>query len=417
MACSSLSRCSCSRQLGFELGDLAVAQLGRALQIGVALGALGVAVRLLESLLRFADRGDRLLLGLPAGLHLAGALAQVRQLALDRLAARDRRIVTLLLQRVQLDLELLDAALDLVDLGRHRVDLDAEARRGLVDQVDCLVGEEAVGDVAGGQQCSRDDRGVLDAHAVVHLVALLQPAQDRDRVLDRRLTHEHGLEAPLQSRVFFYVLAVLVERGRADRAQLAAREHRLQQVRGVHGALGRAGADDRVQLVHEQDDPALGLLHLLQHRLQPVLELAAVLRAGDQRADVERDDAAVAQGLGDVARHDALREALDDRRLADARVADQHGVVLRAPRQHLDHAPDLLVAADHRVELALLRGLGEVTAEALERLVLVLRIGVGHAVRAAHLAQRRENRVAVGRAPRPPRPVTPRARSAGARWR
>ena len=233
----------------------------------------------------------------------------------------------------------------------------------------------------------------------------------------RRLTHEHGLEAPLQSRVFFDVLAVLVEGRRADRAQLTARKHRLQQVRGVHCALGRAGADDRVQLVHEQDDPAVGVLHLLQHRLQPVLELAAVLRARDQRADVERDDAAVAQRLGNVARHDALREALDDRRLADARVADQHGVVLRAPRQHLDHAPDLLVAADHRVELALLRGLGEVSAEALERLVLVLGVGVGHAVRAAHLAQRREDRVAVGQHARPPRPGTPRARSAGARWR
>ena len=202
----------------------------------------------------------------------------------------------------------------------------------------------------------------------------------------RRLAHEHRLEAALQRRVLFDVLAVLVERRRADRAQLAAREHRLQQVRRVDRALGRARADDRVQLVHEQDDPALRLLDLLEHRLQPVLELAAVLRAGDQRADVERDHAAVAQRLGDVAGDDPLGEALDDRGLADARLADQDRVVLGAPRQHLDHAPDLLVAADHRVELALLGELGEVAAEALERLVLVLRVGVGHPVRAAHLA-------------------------------
>ena len=47
-----------------------------------------------------------------------------------------------------LDLELLDAALDLVDLGRDGGELDRDARRGLVDEVDRLVGQEAVGDVA-----------------------------------------------------------------------------------------------------------------------------------------------------------------------------------------------------------------------------------------------------------------------------
>ncbi len=75
---------------------------------------------------------------------------------------------------------------------------------------------------------------------------------------------------------------------------------------------------------------ALGLGDLLQDGLQPVLELAAVLGAGDQRADVERDHAPVAQRLGHVAGDDPLGEALDDRGLADAGLADQHGVVLRA---------------------------------------------------------------------------------------
>jgi hypothetical protein len=127
------------------------------------------------------------------------------------------------------------------------------------------------------------------------------------------------------------VLAVLVERRRADGAQLPAREHRLQQVGGVDRALSRAGAHDRVQLVHEQNDPALGLRYLLEHGLEPVLELAAVLGAGDEGADVERHDAAVAQGVRHVAGDDPLGEPLDDRGLADAGLADQHRVVLRAP--------------------------------------------------------------------------------------
>ena len=161
-----------------------------------------------------------------------------------------------------------------------------------------------------------------------------------------------GLEAALERGVGLDVLAVLVERGRADGAQLAARQHRLQQVRGVDRALGGAGADDRVQLVDEEDDPALAGLDLAEHGLEPLLELAPVLGAREERADVERDHAAVAERLGDVAGHDALGEALDDRGLADAGIADQHRVVLGPAREDLDHAADLLVAADHRVELA-----------------------------------------------------------------
>ena len=60
---------------------------------------------------------------------------------------------------------------------------------------------------------------------------------------------------------------------------------------------------------------------------------------------------------GTSPRIDAAGEPFDDRRLADAGLADEHRVVLGAARQHLDDAADLLVAADHRIELALARQL------------------------------------------------------------
>ena len=63
------------------------------------------------------------------------------------------------------------------------------------------------------------------------------------------------------------------------------------------------------------------------------------------------------QVLRHVAGDDLLRQALDDRRLADAGLADDHRVVLGAPVEDLHHALDLVVAADHRVELALARRL------------------------------------------------------------
>ena len=115
-------------------------------------------------------------------------------------------------------------------------------------------------------------------------------------------------------------------------------------------------------------------LDLLEHGLEPLLELTAVLRAGDHRAEVEGDEPLAAQRLGHVAVDDALGEPLDDGGLADTGLADQHGVVLGAAREHLHDAADLVVAADHRVEPALAGGLGEVGAVLRERLAGGLRV-------------------------------------------
>ena len=53
-------------------------------------------------------------------------------------------------------------------------------------------------------------------------------------------------------------------------------------------ARGRAGADDGVDFVDEQDR-VLVLLDLLHHLLQALFEVAAIARAGEQRAHVERE--------------------------------------------------------------------------------------------------------------------------------
>ena len=155
---------------------------------------------------------------------------------------------------------LLADALDLVlelavaRRGGHR--LDAQPRGGLVDQVDRLVGQVPVLDVAVGELGRGLERVVGDRDAVVRLVAVAQPAQDLDGVVDRRLLDADLLEAPLERGVALEVLAVLVERRRADRLQLAAGERRLEDRGGVDRALGRARADEVVELVDEQDDVA-----------------------------------------------------------------------------------------------------------------------------------------------------------------
>ena len=140
------------------------------------------------------------------------------------------------------------------------------------------------------------------------------------------------------------------------------RQRRLQDVGGVERAFGRSRADQRVQLVDEHDDVRV-VGQLLHDRLEALFELAAVLGAGDDQRDVEREQALVGEEVRHVAVDDLLRQAFDDRGLADAGLADQHGVVLGAAAQHLLHAFELVVAADQRIELVLHRRFGEVAAE------------------------------------------------------
>ena len=128
--------------------------------------------------------------------------------------------------------------------------------------------------------------------------------------------------------------------------------------------------------------------HVLEHGLEAFLELAAVLGPGDQRAHVQGDDALALQALRHVLLDDALGQALDDGGFADAGFADQHRVVLGAPRQHLHDAADFVVAADDRVELVVAGVLRQVAAVFLQRLERPFRVLRRDALAAAHRLDR-----------------------------
>ncbi len=382
------------RQLPLRLGDASVAQLGRLLQVAHPLGLLCLGLGRVDLLLDGLDLADGLFLRLPVGLHPRRLLAQPGQFGLDGLAPLLGGGVLLLAEGVELDVELLDAPLHLIDLQGHGVDLDAQLAGGFVHQVDGLVGQEAVGDVALGEHGRRHQGRVLDPDPVVHLVALLEPPQDGDGVFHRRLSDQHGLEAPFESGVLFHVLAVFVEGGRSHYPQFAPGQHGFEHVGGIDRALGAARTHDGVHLVDEGDDLAFGIGDLLEHRLQALLELAAVLGSGHHGPDVKGHHALVLEALRYVAGHDALGQPLGDGRLAHARLADEDGVVLGPAAEHLDHATDLVVAPDHRVELAPAGQFGEVASEALQRLVLLLGVGVLGPLRAADVLEYLEHGVA-----------------------
>ena len=313
------------------------------------------------------DLRDLLLVDHPAGFTLAGLLdgtiAQQPALLVPEVGGP---LVVLPGDRVLLVLaqggELL---VDRGYLGHIAGAMDALTATRLIDEVDRLVGKEAVGEVAIGQVGRRDDGLVGEAHRVVGLVAVLETHQDLDGLADRRLVDLDRLEPALEGGVLLQVLAVLLEGRGADRLQLTSGEHRLEDRGGVDGAFGRSGAHQGVDLVDEEDDVAPAL-DLFEHLLQTLLEVAPIAGAGDEGAEVERIEVLALEIVRDFLGDDALGETLDDGGLPHTGLTDQHRVVLGPAREDLHHTLDLADPADDRVQLPFPCQLGVVPPELIE---------------------------------------------------
>ena len=180
------------------------------------------------------DLGDELLVDLGDLVHVTGApLVLALGLAGDELlllvAQASGGLEVLAVDRALLALTHVgDLVVVLTQVGRRGHPADAQARARLVDQVDRLVRQEPVGDVAVGERGRGDQRLVGDGHPVVRLVAVAQALEHLDRVGDRRLGDLDRLEAALERGVLLEVLAVFVEGRRADGLQLATSQHRLE---------------------------------------------------------------------------------------------------------------------------------------------------------------------------------------------
>ncbi len=127
-----------------------------------------------------------------------------------------------------------------------------------------------------------------------------------------------------------------------------------------------------MELVDEEDDFAVGFLDLFDDGFEAVFEFAAIFCAGEHGAEVEGDEALVAERFRDVAGDDAAGEAFDDGGLADSGLTDEDGIIFRAAAEDLDDAANLLIAADDGIELTFARELGEVFGVALEGLEFCL---------------------------------------------
>ena len=118
------------------------------LQIATTGGHLLVITELIKLLLQLLHVRDRLAFLLPARSQSVGPFANPRQLFFNGGQPFFGIRIVLTHQRLALDFELHDLALKLIDFLRQRVDFNAQARGGFVDQVNRFVRKESIGNVA-----------------------------------------------------------------------------------------------------------------------------------------------------------------------------------------------------------------------------------------------------------------------------
>ena len=215
-------------QLFLKRRQLTEFQLGSFLQFVILLCCFDLSIQILQLFTQLLYIRNGLLFIFPLRFHGIEAIPLFRQLLLQlRKTALGKRILFFLQCRL-FNLHLDDLTGDCIQLCRHRVHLRADLGTGLIDQVNGLIRQEAVGDIAVRQGGSSNDGRIRDLHTMKDFIAFLQTSEDCDGVFHRRLIDQHRLETPFQCRILFNILPVFIQCCSANAVQFATGQHRFQ---------------------------------------------------------------------------------------------------------------------------------------------------------------------------------------------
>ena len=115
----------------------------------------------------------------------------------------------------------------------------------------------------------------------------------------------------------------------------------------------------------EQDILRLG--HLTDHIFDPLLELAAVFGSCNHSGEIQDHHAFSADRIRNVTGSNELGEAFDHSCFSHTRFSDETRVVFCSSAQDLDHAADLLLPADDRIQFSLFCENREIAAVRVKR--------------------------------------------------
>ena len=214
------------RSQGFLcLRQLAVFQFRSMLQIIILLRFFNVPMQLFDLFTELLHPKDLVFLIFPLGLHNLEGVPFLSQFLLQLLKPTFGQGITFLFQSRFFDLHLNDLPAYPIQLRGHGIHFRADHGAGLVNEIDGLVRQESVGDIAVAESGRGNNGGICDLNAVEYLIALLQASKNGHGVFHSGLCHKNRLETALQRGILFNILAVFIQRGSTDAVKLSPRQH------------------------------------------------------------------------------------------------------------------------------------------------------------------------------------------------
>ena len=170
--------------------------------------------------------------------------------------------------------------------------LQMHFRADLVEGVDGLIREEAVGDIPLCQFDARLNGIVGVADVVMFLVALFDIVQNFQRLFSRRGFDDDFLESAFQRTILLNGVAILVECRSTDTLDGASCQGGFENIGSIHRTGSRPGSDERMNLIHEYDDVRVGF-KFFDQRFHTFFKLSAILCSGHNARHVEIDKSLV----------------------------------------------------------------------------------------------------------------------------
>ncbi|MDT4846638.1 hypothetical protein FQZ97_806670 [compost metagenome] len=135
-------------KLLFELRDRTIGKFTCLLELTAALCDGQSIAGFFELTLQICRKAELLLFSLPFRCQFSRLFFQIGQLFFKTLQAIYGGCIGFNFQRFTLDFELHCAAINLIEFFRLGIHLHAQTRRGFIDQIDSLIRQEAICDIA-----------------------------------------------------------------------------------------------------------------------------------------------------------------------------------------------------------------------------------------------------------------------------
>ena len=377
-----------SLQLCTQFRQLTVFEFRRAGKVALAFGLLDFDFDVVHLFLDVGSAGRGGFLGFPDFVQIGVFFLQAVDFLIYQFQTFFAGVIAFFGNVHFFHFELDDAAVEFVHLLGFTVQLHFDAAGSFVNQINCFIRQEAVGNVTVAQlRCGNDSR-VGNIDTVVDFITLLQTAQNSDGIFHTWLANQYFLEAAFECRIFLDVLTVFIQSSRTDTVQFATRQSRFQHIARIHCAVGFACTNQSMDFIDENQSVAIVFSQVVQNAFQAFFKFAAVFRAGNQSRQVQNQKAFVTQGFRYFAVNNTLRQAFDDGGFTHTRLTNQHRVVFGTALQYLNCTADFIITTDNRVELAVSGALSQVECVFFQSIALVFGIRIVHVLSSSYRIDR-----------------------------